>query len=63
MLRRGDEEKVVEWLESTGHCKGRTYEGDEATMINQALQEVVQHNKLNIANLLLESGASMLQHL
>ena len=63
MLRRGDEEKVVEWLESTGHYKGITYEGDGVTVINQALQEAVQHNKLNIANLLLEYGASTFQHL
>ena len=33
--------------------------GDEVVIISQALLEVVRHNKLNVANLLLEAGASM----
>ena len=63
LLRCGDEDKVVEWLESTGYYKGKICEGDKVTMINQALLEAVQHNRLNIAKLLLEYGASTFQHL
>ena len=63
MLRRGDEDKVVEWLESVGYSRGKSCDGEEILVINHALQEAVQHNKLSIANLLLEYGASTYQNL
>ena len=51
----------MEWLDSLGYSKGeaKDYGGDEMIVINQALHEVVQRNKLNIAILLLDYGASM----
>jgi hypothetical protein len=51
----------VEWLDSLGYSKAeaRDYDADEMIIINQALHEVVQRNKLNIAILLLDYGASM----
>ena len=50
----------MEWLDSLGYSKGeaRDYDTSEMTIINQALHEVVQRNKLNIAILLLDYGAS-----
>ena len=51
----------MEWLDSLGYSKGeaKDYNSDEMIIINQALHEVVQRNKLNIAILLLDYGASM----
>ena len=61
MLRRGDVENVAAWLDSLGYSRGETkqYNNDEMNIINQALHEVVEHNKLTIAVLLLDYGASM----
>lgn len=51
----------MEWLDSLGYSKGeaKDYDGDEMIIINQALHEVVQRNKVNTAILLLDYGASM----
>lgn len=50
----------MEWLDSLGHSKteAKGYDADEMIVVNQALHEVVQRNKLNIAILLLDYGAS-----
>ena len=61
MLRHGDEENVVAWLDSLGYSRGeeiRHYGNGEMSILNRALQEVIEHNKLNIAVLLLDYGAS-----
>ena len=51
----------MEWLDSLGYSKDEAndYDGSDMIIINQALHEVVQHNKLSIAILLLDYGASM----
>lgn len=64
MLCHGNTDQVLEWLESIGCVnveRGKTNDFEDQCMVtlNKALQVAVQHNKMSIAKLLLEHGASM----
>lgn len=64
MLCHGNTDQVLEWLESIGcvnveRGKANDFEDQCMVTLNKALQVAVQHNKMNIAKLLLEHGASM----
>ena len=58
MLYQGNEDEVLDWLESLGFSDDETSK-NKIILINRALQVSVQHNKLNTAKLLLGHGASM----